>query len=176
MNNTLHKKKYGKTLLSIFFAIVCVLYVLPVVMVAINSFKLNTFVKTETFALPNEDSYAGEHFLLLQRYAQTVKRAQQLGVDFIDALGILFFHRRGIIADCLEVNIGHLQVSPLRRGEREPVAIGFQSELEEPFRLMFLGRNQPHHFLIKPHRYHLGVDIGDEAIFVVSAGDVVQYF
>ena len=59
MNNTLHKKKYGKTLLSIFFAIVCVLYVLPVVMVAINSFKLNTFVKTETFALPNEDSYAG---------------------------------------------------------------------------------------------------------------------
>ena len=59
MNNTLHKKKYGKTLLSIFFAIVCVLYVLPVVMVAINSFKLNTFVKTDTFALPNEDSYAG---------------------------------------------------------------------------------------------------------------------
>ena len=59
MNNTLHKKKYGKTLLSIFFAIVCFLDVLPVVMVAINSFKLNTFVKTETFALPNEDSYAG---------------------------------------------------------------------------------------------------------------------
>ena len=59
MNNTLHKKKYGKTLLSIFFAIVCILYVLPVSMVAINSFKLNTFVKTDTFALPNEDSYAG---------------------------------------------------------------------------------------------------------------------
>ena len=59
MNNTLHKKKYGKTLLSIFFAIVCILYVLPVVMVAINSFKLNTFVKTDTFALPNEDSYVG---------------------------------------------------------------------------------------------------------------------
>ena len=59
MNNTLHKKKYGKTLLSIFFAIVCILYVLPVVMVAINSFKLNTFVKTDTFDLPNEDSYAG---------------------------------------------------------------------------------------------------------------------
>ena len=59
MNNTLHKKKYGKTLLSIFFAIVCILYVLPVFMVAINSFKLNTFVKTDTFALPNEDSYAG---------------------------------------------------------------------------------------------------------------------
>ena len=59
MNNTLHKKKYGKALLSIFFAIVCILYVLPVVMVAVNSFKLNTFVKTDTFALPNEDSYAG---------------------------------------------------------------------------------------------------------------------
>ena len=59
MNNTLHKKKYGKTLLSIFFAIVCVLYVLPVVMVAINSFKLTTFVKTETFSWPTAESFAG---------------------------------------------------------------------------------------------------------------------
>lgn len=58
-NNTLHKKKYGKTLLSIFFALVCILYVMPVFMVALNSFKLNTFVKTETFAMPTEESFAG---------------------------------------------------------------------------------------------------------------------
>ena len=59
MKNTLHKKKYGKLMLSIFFALVCILYVMPVVMVAINSFKLNTFVKTDTFGWPNEKSFAG---------------------------------------------------------------------------------------------------------------------
>ena len=40
-------------------AIICVIYCLPVVAVVINSFKGNTFVKTETFALPNEQSFVG---------------------------------------------------------------------------------------------------------------------
>ena len=48
----LKKKKNGRTLLSLLFAFVCLLYVLPVFMVLLNSFKLNTFVKTETFAWP----------------------------------------------------------------------------------------------------------------------------
>lgn len=55
----LKKKKNGRTLLSLLFAFVCLLYVLPVFMVLLNSFKLNTFVKTETFAWPTEESYAG---------------------------------------------------------------------------------------------------------------------
>jgi len=59
MKNSLTQKKYGKTLLSIFFALISVLYVLPVVMVAINSFKLNTFVKTDTFGWPSGESFAG---------------------------------------------------------------------------------------------------------------------
>lgn len=59
MVGRLSKKKHGKTLLSIFFAVICILYVLPVIMVAINSFKVNTFVKTDTFAWPTGESYAG---------------------------------------------------------------------------------------------------------------------
>ncbi len=59
-NNTLRKKKHmGKTFLSIFFVIICIMYVMPVLMVLINSFKLNTFVKTDTFGLPTEESFAG---------------------------------------------------------------------------------------------------------------------
>ena len=40
-----------KTILSIVLGVICVIYVLPVLTVVINSFKLNTYVKTDTFAL-----------------------------------------------------------------------------------------------------------------------------
>ncbi len=39
--------------------VVSLVYVLPVVAVAINSFKKNTFVKSETFVLPDAESFAG---------------------------------------------------------------------------------------------------------------------
>ena len=41
------------------FAVICVVYVLPVFFVFLNSFKLNTFVKTDTFAWPTGESAAG---------------------------------------------------------------------------------------------------------------------
>lgn len=59
MKSSLTKKKHGKTLLSIFFALICVLYVAPVFLVALNSFKMNTFVKTDTFGWPSGESFAG---------------------------------------------------------------------------------------------------------------------
>ena len=49
----------SKTILSIVLGVICVIYVLPVLTVVINSFKLNTYVKTDTFALPNAESFAG---------------------------------------------------------------------------------------------------------------------
>ena len=48
-----------KMILSIVLGVICVIYVLPVLTVVINSFKLNTYVKTDTFALPNAESFAG---------------------------------------------------------------------------------------------------------------------
>ena len=48
-----------KTILSIVLGVICVIYVLPVLTVVINSFKLNTYVKTDTFAFPNAESFAG---------------------------------------------------------------------------------------------------------------------
>jgi len=48
-----------KAILSVVLAVICVIYVLPVVAVLINSFKLNTFVKTDTFALPTGEMWAG---------------------------------------------------------------------------------------------------------------------
>ena len=48
-----------KAVLSAVLAVICVIYVLPVLAVVINSFKLNTFVKTDTFALPTGEMWAG---------------------------------------------------------------------------------------------------------------------
>ena len=59
MNNTLQNKNHIKTLLTVLLTIVSIVYVFPVFMVVVNSFKLNTFVKTDTFAMPNEQTYAG---------------------------------------------------------------------------------------------------------------------
>ena len=52
-------EKRRSTIMTIVFAVICIVFVLPVLMVAINSFKLNTFVKTDTFALPTGEMWAG---------------------------------------------------------------------------------------------------------------------
>ena len=59
MIRTLSGKKHGKTILSVILAVICIIYVLPVIIVAVNSFKLNTFVKTDTFAWPSGEMSAG---------------------------------------------------------------------------------------------------------------------
>ena len=57
--HTLSAERRNKTILSAVLAVICVIYVLPVLAVAINSFKLNTYVKTDTFALPLGEMWAG---------------------------------------------------------------------------------------------------------------------
>ena len=64
MKNSLRRKNYGNTLLMVLFIIVSIVYLFPVFMVLVNSFKLNTFVKTETFSMPTAESWAGmENFI-----------------------------------------------------------------------------------------------------------------
>ena len=48
-----------KMVLTVVFAVICIIYVLPILIVLINSFKSNAAVNTETFALPNEDTFMG---------------------------------------------------------------------------------------------------------------------
>ena len=61
MKATPLKKKHDVwgTIISILFALVCVLYVMPIVMVLINSFKENGAINTDTFALPNSETFMG---------------------------------------------------------------------------------------------------------------------
>ena len=59
MNGSLAAERRTKAVLSVILSVICIVYVLPVVAVLINSFKLNTFVKTDTFALPTGEMWAG---------------------------------------------------------------------------------------------------------------------
>ena len=55
------KSRYttGSKILTCFFIILCVVWIIPIVEVLINSFKANTFVNTEAFALPSAESFVG---------------------------------------------------------------------------------------------------------------------
>lgn len=59
MANSLSKEKTIKTIVTVFFSILSLIWIYPVLLVAINSFKVNTFVKTNTFGLPTGEMFAG---------------------------------------------------------------------------------------------------------------------
>jgi raffinose/stachyose/melibiose transport system permease protein len=49
----------GKLALTGVFTVITVIYILPMLIVLMNSFKGNTFVKTKTFAWPNGETFVG---------------------------------------------------------------------------------------------------------------------
>lgn len=58
-NPSISGERRGKMILTVILSIVSVIYVLPVLAVLLNSFMLNTYVKTDTFALPTGEMWAG---------------------------------------------------------------------------------------------------------------------
>ncbi|MDY4889726.1 MAG: carbohydrate ABC transporter permease [Sphaerochaetaceae bacterium] len=59
ISNGISREKARKIFLTVLFSLISIIYVYPVFLVAMNSFKLNTFVKTATFAVPSGESFAG---------------------------------------------------------------------------------------------------------------------
>ena len=57
MKGSFQKEKFGKNLRTFVFILLSLFYVFPVAMVVVNSFKKNTFVKTETFKFPTAESF-----------------------------------------------------------------------------------------------------------------------
>ena len=49
----------GSKILSCFFVVLCLVWIMPIFEVVINSFKSNNFVNTNPFALPNSESFVG---------------------------------------------------------------------------------------------------------------------
>ncbi len=56
---TLSADRRNKLIMTVVLSVISIIYVMPVLMVVLNSFKLNTFVKTDTFALPTGEMSAG---------------------------------------------------------------------------------------------------------------------
>ena len=59
MKGSLSKSQRNKNLLTVLFAVIAILYVMPIVIVLINSFKSNSGINTQTFALPNAETFMG---------------------------------------------------------------------------------------------------------------------
>lgn len=57
--SNLAREKTRNTILTVIFAIIALLWVYPVFLVLLNSFKANTFVKTDTFSFPLGEEWVG---------------------------------------------------------------------------------------------------------------------
>lgn len=53
------KRGVGSIIITCVLTVICIVYVLPIFEVAVNSFKANAYVNTDTFALPNSESFVG---------------------------------------------------------------------------------------------------------------------
>ena len=55
------KQKYtlGSKILTVFFVLLCAVWVFPIIEVVINSFKSNNFINLDAFAFPNSESFVG---------------------------------------------------------------------------------------------------------------------
>ena len=53
------KQTSGKRMLTFGFSLIAILWVMPIFIVLMNSFKGNAYIKTSTFAFPNAESFTG---------------------------------------------------------------------------------------------------------------------
>ena len=63
---------------------------------------------------------------------------------------------------------------PFRRSEGLPVSESLQTELEEPFRLALLARDEPHSLFCQAGGHNLRVDIRSETVFIFRIGGFAQ--
>ncbi len=79
------KEKYtlGSKILTVFFTVLCLIWVFPVFEVVINSFKTNNAVNLDAFALPNSETFTG--------FANYVKGVTFGNYPFIKSAGYSVF-------------------------------------------------------------------------------------
>ena len=75
------KNKTSGIFATIFFTLISILFVSPILIVLMNSFKKKAFISLEPFKLPNEKSYVG-----LENYLTSITK-----YDFIKAVGWTVF-------------------------------------------------------------------------------------
>ena len=66
-------------------------------------------------------------------------------------------------------------MSPCRHIKSKPIAVGIETELKQPLRLLLLGRYKAYHLLAQAARYDVGINVGYKTIFVFAGGDILYY-
>ncbi len=77
---SVRKAKHGWAL-TLFFAVLSVIYVMPIIIVFINSFKKKIFISNRPFALPDAKSFVG-----LENYINGIEK-----IGFLQAFGYTLF-------------------------------------------------------------------------------------
>ena len=77
------KRKIGGKLLTVFFILLCLVWVFPIYEVVINSLKANDFVKLEPFVFPTSESFVG--------LANYIKGLTFGNYPFLKSAGFSFF-------------------------------------------------------------------------------------
>ena len=57
--SSFHAEKRANNILTAFFVLLSIAYLYPIFIVLVNSFKTNAAINTDTFALPNADTFMG---------------------------------------------------------------------------------------------------------------------
>ncbi|MFC0264958.1 carbohydrate ABC transporter permease [Alloscardovia macacae] len=87
MNDTSNKIKHS-TAWSVFFAVLSVLWIFPILLVLVNSFKQKAYISTNAFELPNAKSFVG-----LENYTRGIETTQ-----FFESFGWTVFITVGAVA------------------------------------------------------------------------------
>ncbi len=112
--------------------------------------------------------YAGETLSFFQGDTQFFVCSQQFRIDFIKACrSVAFLFGRCIVADSLIVRICIVYLCPLRFSHFGPLAIGFQTPLQHPFRFALLRRYEADDFLIQSWSNLVLINIGNKTVFIL---------
>ena len=112
----------------------------------------------------------GQGHLLAQWNTEFVKRSLQLRIHLLPVL-VLFLLRRRIVHDILIIDFRYRQLRPTRHFHGQPFPVSLQTKLQQPFRLLLLGRNRPNHLLVQPLRYRLGLHIRHKTVLILAPGN-----
>ena len=113
--------------------------------------------------------------MLFERYAELVECLDKFWVYLVHALFKFLFSGCRVVTYSLEIYARYFQMRPVGWCEREPVAVGFQPEIKQPFRFAFFVGNEADDIFREARRHDLGVYVGCEAVFVVALCGVLQY-
>ena len=113
--------------------------------------------------------HATQCHLFFQGNTQLIEGFYQLRVYLVHTLRSIFLLRQriGIVGNSLIIYLRNTEMCPCRHLHRQPVTICFQTELQQPFRLVLLRRDQPYNIFIQPTLNDFRMHVGGEAVLVL---------